>query len=193
MSTTTRPSTRPSRFPTRVLLSAAAIGAAGGLYVIALNYASVFTGAAAFWFYAATIALWALPVLVAQALLQRPGIALLTALLMGLVNAPFVVGGVSQILNFVVAGILIELPFLITLYRRWSTRFFWLAHPISAVLFTALYTYFVVLAFDAPVWWVWILVGVGGILSSFAVTALGQLIAGRLRKAGLGGRTGAAA
>ena len=54
---------RTSRFPTRILLSAAALGAAGGVYVVALNWASVLTGAIAYYIYAATIALWALPVL----------------------------------------------------------------------------------------------------------------------------------
>ena len=63
--------TRPSRFPTRILLSAAALGAAGGVYVVALNWASVLTGAIAYYIYAATIALWALPVFVAQALLRH--------------------------------------------------------------------------------------------------------------------------
>jgi energy-coupling factor transport system permease protein len=177
-----------TRFPTRILLTAAAIGAAGGVYVVALNWLSVLSGAFAYYIYAATIALWALPVFVAQALLKRPGIALLTAVLMGLINAALSPFGAQQLLNFVIVGIVMELPFAVTLYRRWSTRMFWVAHPISALLQSAIYTFTVVLAFpDAPWWALAIAIG-GGIISSFAVTALSQLIVGRLRKAGLGGR-----
>ena len=180
--------TRPSRFPTRILLSAAALGAAGGVYVVALNWASVLTGAIAYYIYAATIALWALPVFVSQALLRRPGIALLTAVIMALINAAFTPFGVQQLANFVVVGLLMELPFAVTLYRRWSKRMFWIAHPISALLQSAIYTVSVILAFEAVPWWALTIAIVGGIISSFVVTWLGQLIAGRLRKAGLGGR-----
>jgi len=177
-----------TRFPTRVLLSAAALGAAGGVYVVALNWASVLTGAIAYYIYAATIALWALPVYVSQALLRRPGIALLTSVIMGLINAAFTPFGVQQLINFVVVGIVMELPFAVTLYRRWSKRFFWIAQPISALLQSAIYTVSVVLAFEAVPAWALVVAIVGGIISSFVVTWLGQLIAGRLRKAGLGGR-----
>jgi energy-coupling factor transport system substrate-specific component len=177
-----------TRFPTRVLLSAAALGAAGGVYVVALNWASVLTGAIAYYAYAATIALWALPVFVAQALLRRPGIALLTSVIMGLINAAFTPFGVQQLMNFVVVGIVMELPFAVTLYRRWSKRFFWVAHPVSALLQSAIYTVSVILAFEAVPWWALAIAIVGGVISSFVVTWLGQLIAGRLRKAGLGGR-----
>jgi len=177
-----------TRFPTRVLLSAAALGAAGGVYVVALNWASVLTGAIAYYIYAATIALWALPVYVSQALLRRPGIALLTSVIMGLINAAFTPFGVQQLTNFVVVGIVMELPFAVTLYRRWSKRFFWIAQPISALLQSAIYTVSVILAFEAVPAWALVVAIVGGIISSFVVTWLGQLIAGRLRKAGLGGR-----
>lgn len=177
-----------SRFPTRVLLSVAAIGAAGGVYVVALNWASVLTGAIAYYFYAATIALWSLPVFVAQALLRRPGVALLTSLIMALINAAFTPFGAQQLANFVIVGVIMELPFAVTLYRRWSTRMFWIAHPISGLLQGAVYTISVVLAFEAVPWWALTIAIVGGVISAFVVTALGQLIAGRLRKAGLGGK-----
>lgn len=181
-------SSRARRFPTRVLLSAAALGAAGAVYISLISLASVFTGAIAYYAYAATIALWALPVLVSQVLLRRPGVALLTALLMGLISAPFIGGSVTHIASFVAVGVLFELPFLITRYRRWSRSMFWVAHPISALVYTALYAVTVFLAYDLPVWWMFAILVVGGIASCVAVTALGQLIGGRLRAAGLGGR-----
>lgn len=174
-----------TRFPTRILLTAAAIGAAGGIYVAALNLIGLAT-AIAYFIYAATIALWALPVLVAQALLKRPGIALLTALIMALINAAVTPNGVAQLQNFVVVGILIELPFLITLYRTWSTRMFWIAHPISSFLVGIVYLLFVYLAApDMPAWQIVVAV-VGAAISAVVVTAAAQLIVGRLRKAGLG-------
>ena len=177
-----------TRFPTRVLLSAAALGAAGGVYVVALNWASVLTGAIAYYIYAATIALWSLPVFVSQALLRRPGVALLTALIMALINAAFTPFGVQQIANFVIVGLIMELPFAVTLYRRWSKRMFWIAHPISALIQGAVYTTTVVLTFSAVPWWALAIAIVGGIVSAFLVTFLGQLISDRLRKAGLGGK-----
>lgn len=177
-----------SRFPTRILLSAAAIGAAGAAYITALSYASVFTGAVAYYVYTASISLWALPILIAQALLRRPGLALLTSALMGLISAPFIGGSLLHILNFVIAGVLFELPFLVTRYRRWDARTFWIAHPLSALAYTAVYAASVVAAFGAPVWWIWIAIVVGAVASALAVTGLAQLIANRLRAAGLGGR-----
>ncbi|MGV3713771.1 ECF transporter S component [Pseudolysinimonas sp.] len=183
---------RPARrFPTRVLLSAAAFGAAGAIYISLISWASVGTGAIAYFFYAATIALWALPVLAAQALLRRPGVGLLTSFLMGLISAPFIGGSAFHILSFVAVGILVELPFAIRAYRDWSRRMFWIGHPLAMAVYTALYAVFVFLAYDVPAAWVLAIIAVVGVASCFAVTALAQLIGGRLRKAGLGGTTAA--
>lgn len=190
----TSPPARPARrFPTRVLLSAAAFGAAGAIYISIISWASVATGAVAYFVYAATIALWALPVLASQALLRRPGVALLTSALVGLISAPFIGGSATHVASFVIVGILVELPFAIRGYRSWSRTLFWIGHPVVMFVYTALYTATVFLAYQVPAWWVVALIAVGGAASSLLVTWLGQLIAGRLRKAGLGGSSGAAA
>lgn len=182
-----------NRFPTRILLSAAAIGAAGGVFVIALNWSSVLAsallGPLAFLVYAATIALWIIPAFLAQALLRRPGIGLLAAVLMGLVNAPFVQGGGQQILNFVVAGVLLELPFLVGLYRTWSPRAVGIRQFITALVFSGVYTYLVFLGFDArtmPAAGIWVAVIVGAVISSGAAPWIAGLLAARLRAAGVG-------
>lgn len=60
------------------------------------------------------------PGVIAQSLLRRPGIALVTATLCGIATAPFIPNGFSYIGAFALIGALQEVPFLIARYRRWD-------------------------------------------------------------------------
>lgn len=187
--------TLASRYSTRLLLSTAAIGAAGGLLVVGLNYAlaPLPPGSLTYSIYAAATPLWALGAFVAMALFRRPGIALLTSVFAGLVNlvSPF---GVAQLVNFLVIGLLLEVPFAVARYRRWSDRFFWIAFPVGALLLSVGYLVPTLVAGAivpseiAP--WVAALLVVATVALALGITALSLRTAASLRKAGISGGPG---
>lgn len=184
-----------SRFSTRRLLSTAAIGAAGGLLTVGLNYALVGLPPSSLTYavYAATIPAWSLGAFVATALFRRPGIALLTSVFAGVINlvSPF---GVAQLVNFLVIGLLLELPFAVARYRRWDDRYLWFALPTGALLLSAGYlasclvTGAIVPSALAP--WLSALLVVLTVGLALGLTALSLRTAAGLRRAGIAGRPG---
>jgi len=184
--TVTEPVVKPRRrnpYTTRLLLTCAAIGAAGGLLVVGLNWISIGSVGFPLFIYGATIGIWVLPQMVGQALLRVPGTGLLISLIMGLVNAPLSAYGFAQIPSVLLFGLLLELPFAILLYRHWSDRVFWIGHPLALVAASS--SYF--LAIDAGVLAPWLTVAMWPIaaVSAIAFTALSLFLARRLRAAGV--------
>lgn len=185
---------RTTRYSTRLLLSAAAVGAAGGILVIIFNYALAWLppSTLAYSVYSATIGVWSLGPLVATALFRLPGIALLTSLFAGLVNlvAP---AGFAQLPNFLIAGILLEIPFAVALYRRWSDRYLRIAIPVGLLLLSIVYFAACVVAdairMDEFLPWLALATAVGTAVEIALVTWLSMQIAERLRRAGLGTRS----
>lgn len=181
------------RYSTRVLLSAAAIGAAGGLVMIGLNLALVAMppSTLAYSVYAATIPLWGLASFVAVAVFRLPGIAFLTTVFSGIVNlaAPF---GFAQFTNVLIAAVIIELPFLVTGYRLWSDRFLKVAFPIASLLLSAVYLAASIIpgAIDPAEFFPWLAIGtaVAAVAVAAALTWASLSIAGRLTRAGFGTR-----
>jgi energy-coupling factor transport system substrate-specific component len=104
-------------------------------------------------------------------------------LVAALVNAPFTPYGVAQIWSSVIFGLILELPFAITLYRTGSRRMFWIAHPLSQLLVIPFY----IVGFDltAFAWWVLAIVVVLALASATFFTWLAQYLAGRLQAAGV--------
>ncbi|MFT4305597.1 MAG: ECF transporter S component [Microbacterium sp.] len=130
-------STRPARrSSTAFLLSCAALAVAGAL----LGTANRFVQAAALVLAPHALALF-LPVAVlapsiALHLLRRPGAGLLTAFLASLVALPFSPSGagVFQAVGSVLVGLLLEAPFAVVRYRRFS----WWGSVLGALLVGAL-------------------------------------------------------
>lgn len=182
---------RRATTPTRLLLSTAAIGAAGGILVVALNYAliAVPPSTLSYSIYTATIGVWALGPLVAMALFRRPGVALLTALFAGVINL-VVPTGLPQLLNFLVGGILIELPFAVLWYRRLGDRAVRIAFPIGMLLMSGVYlsTCLAAGAIRLNEWLPWLAIGtvVGAVAVAAGLTVLATDVAARLRHAGVG-------
>lgn len=174
---------RRNPYTTRYLLTCAAIGAAGGILIVALNWLSIGTGAFALFLYGATFGIWVLPQMVGQALLRVPGTALLISLIMALINAPLSPFGFAQISSALLFGLLLEFPFAILLYRSWSDRHFWIAHPIALVVASSSYFFAIDLGSLSPVLVIgmWVLAAISGV----AFTALSMLLASRLRAAGV--------
>ncbi|MAP63357.1 MAG: hypothetical protein CMH34_06335 [Microbacterium sp.] len=165
-----------SRVSTVYLLTCAAIGVAGGALLWGAGWIAGAVFAVAPFVSVAGAGLWLLPAAVGMRLLERPGTALLIGLLSGLVAFPFL--GASLWWAF-----FIELPFLIVLYRFYTT---W-QYFAGAVAVGLVYPILSWASFDLGS------VPVGLQVTFFALTmasclvgaGLGVLIGDRLRKAGV--------
>lgn len=129
---------------TRLLLSCAAIAVVLGLASIPNAYLFNTLAVTAPWALGAATVMYILPGVLAQAALRRGGVGLLTQLLAGLVATPFVPTGIAAIVAWALLGVLIEVPFLLGLYRYWRAWLFWL----SAVWVAAVYALFWGLYYD---------------------------------------------
>ena len=110
-------------FTTRYLLTVAAIGVAGGLLLIPVNNYAATIAKGVPLLYAPVVGFWLLPVIVSMVLLRRPAAGVLAALFAGLVNVPTTPYGAQAVVTMVMIGVLVELPFAVTLYKRWG---YWL-------------------------------------------------------------------
>ncbi|QEO09424.1 ECF transporter S component [Protaetiibacter larvae] len=174
-----------SPYSTRVFLSAAAIGAAGGVVAIALNwiFLAINTTPLATLIIVAVFGVWVLPGMLAQRLFTAPGIGAFTMLVAALVNAPFTPYGVAQIWSSIIFGVLLEVPFAVTGYRFGGQRMFWIAHPLSQLAVIPFY----LVGFDlaAFAWWVLPVFVLLTLASAAFFTWLAQFLAARLRAAGV--------
>lgn len=169
------------RVSTAYLLTCAAIGVAGGVLLAAGWWVSSVLFVTVPFVSVAVAGLWILPAVIALRLIRRPFAGLLVGLVSGLVLAPFYT--VAAIATTLYWAVFPELPFLVTLYRRWST---WL-HYAGAVLAGVVYPLLAAQSFDlwsmAP-GLVALFVALC-VVSCVAATALGILVADRLRAAGV--------
>lgn len=173
---------RPRRsISTRLLMTCAAIGVAGGIVSIPMVWATVavYTIPLA---HAPIIGLWAVTPVIAMTLLRRPGVGLLTALILGIVNMLnpigwFFVGAMA------LTGVLVEVPFAVTRYRLWHPALFYIgavlgagAHGVGLFMASGLINY--APGFQAAV------VAVA-VASSLCCCWAGRWVASRLRQAGV--------
>ena len=174
------------RFPTAVLLTCAALGVAGAILLGPANWVSTVLSGGLPFVSMGLAGLWLLPSVIALRLLRRPLVGLLVGLLAGLVLVPFSGYGFSSVLTNLWWAAFTELPFLFVLWRYWGT---WM-HYVGAVVVGVVYPLSA---------WAWFNLGAMPVFAQvafFAVTiascvgatALGILIADRLRRAGVGGR-----
>lgn len=122
------------RLTTRFLMACAAIGAATGVLLLPTNFAAAALSAAVPLVYAAMVGVWLVGPIVALAVLRRPGAAVLTMLIAGIINIPTPAGPTAIVTNLMV-GVALELGFLVTLYRIWRPWLFYL----TALLFETWY------------------------------------------------------
>lgn len=181
-----RPARGRVRFPTALLLTCAALGVAGAVLLAPMNWLStLLTGPLPF-LGMGLAGLWLLPSVIALRLLKRPLVGLLVALIAGLVMVPFSGYGFGSVATNLWWAAFTELPFLFVLWRYWGT---WM-HYVGAVAVAIVYPISA---------WAWFDLGSFGLgyqaaffavtmASCVAATALGILIADRLRRAGVGGR-----
>jgi energy-coupling factor transport system substrate-specific component len=119
---------------TRLLLSCAAIGVAAGLLFAMNAWIGGTVAAVAPLLYGFTIGVYFMPGVVAQYLIRRGGVAVLTAGIAGLVSAPLQPIGFWATLIAVAIGLFQELPFLATRYRLWRPWLFWVGAVAAGVV-----------------------------------------------------------
>ena len=169
---------------TRFLMTCAVLGVAGGLLSIGLNWASIGFATAGVIFFGVTVGVWVLPSIVGLALLQRPGTGALVAVLAGLVNAPFTPFGFAQLPTVAMMAVLVELPFLVTLYRVWKPWLFYVGYGILLTAFATLWFVAVDAVMASPA----VLAGLylATAAASLFFVWLALLLTTRLRRAGVG-------
>jgi energy-coupling factor transport system substrate-specific component len=126
---------KSSVLPTRVLLVCAAVGVGTGLVSAGAGYLSIVVSAAVPVLYGLVLGSHVLPGIVAQALLRRPGVAIITHLLAALVSSAF---APAWILRYIGTALLIgaiqEGITAVGRYRNWSTWRFLLSAVIVGVI-----------------------------------------------------------
>ena len=103
------------RATTAYLLTCAAIGVATGLLIIPATAFSTATYATLPPVSALVAGAWVIGFVVAMRLIERPGAAVLTGLISGLVATPLSTTGPTIVITTVMFAAFIELPFLVTL------------------------------------------------------------------------------
>lgn len=171
-----------SGFSTRLLLSCAAIGVAGGILGIPNYHLFTALSVAAPFLMGLAAGLYVLPGVVAQAAFRRPGVGFLTTMLAGVVSAPFTPTGFASVYGWLWIAVIMELPYAVALYRYWRAP---VAYAL-AVGAAGLYTWMWWTYYDMGTYAAWaqallpslLLVGLVG------STWLGRLVAGRLAATG---------
>jgi energy-coupling factor transport system permease protein len=166
------------------MLSCAAIGVGGGLVAAGAGYLAGLVAVVLPALYGITVGSHFLPSVVALALLRRPGVAVITGVIAGLVATAF---APQWFLRYVgtglLVGALIELPFLITRYRRWDAWLYYIAAGFAGLVLGAA----VFVTFDAERFavGVQILYLALFVLSPILFTWVGRLLATALARAGV--------
>ncbi|SDG53747.1 ECF transporter S component [Microbacterium sp. 77mftsu3.1] len=117
------------KITTAYLLTCAAIGVASGIVLTVGWWVSLGLFATVPFASVAIAGLWVMPAVIALRLLNRPFAGLLVGVISGLVLTPF--WTISAVATTVFWSLFPELPFLVTLYRRWST---WLHYAGGAAI-----------------------------------------------------------
>lgn len=177
---------RRFHFPTAILLTCAALGVAGGILLAPANWVSTLLFGGLPFVSVAIAGLWLLPSAIALRLLQRPLVGLLVGLLAGLVIVPFSGYGFGSVATNLWWAAFTELPFLFVLWRYWGT---WL-HYLGAIIVSVVYPIMAWASFDLGSFGLGIQIAFFAVIlaSCVGATALGILIADRLKKAGVGRR-----
>ena len=105
-------------------MTCGALGVALGIVLVPANLLTVAFMTAAPLLVLALMGAWLLPPFTALALLHRPGVGLLTSVIAGLVTVPLTPFGWMGLFQGVMWGVLCEIPFALTRYRRWPTTLF---------------------------------------------------------------------
>lgn len=168
---------------TRLLLTCAAIGVGGGLLFAASGYVALVAASVPV-VYGLTVGVYFLPGVIAQSLLRRGGVALLTGAIAGLAAAAFAPQWFFRSFGTGLAiGLLQELPFALSRYRYWKAWVYYLAASIAGIVFGI--GVFIGIGLEHVGGWLNIVYFGLFVLSPVIFTWLGRLIADRLDRTGV--------
>lgn len=123
----------PKLLSTRTLLVCAALGVVCGIFAQLSRVLGLVIQATVPWLSFPAPLPWFLGAMIAAALFRRPGVAIMTSFVGMIVS----VGG-----PVLTGGLIIELVFLITRYRKWNPSLFFIAAALIAVMnFGFMYLY----------------------------------------------------
>lgn len=184
----TADTTRPTKAPlsTRTLLTCVAIAVVVSLLNTPAGWLSVATSAAFPPAFLAVSGLQIIGPVIALRLLSRGGVGLLTSALVGLIGVftgPYGWGAMAVMMF----GAIAEIPFLVNLYRRWSTWRYYVAAVLAGVIYTP--SLFAAFDYASLQTWIQILTIAAPTLSMVLFTWLGLLVARGLQRAGVGPKT----
>ncbi|KAF2420650.1 ECF transporter S component [Microbacterium sp. B35-30] len=177
-----------TRISTSVLLTCAAIGVATGVLQAGAGALSGFVSAGAPILYGLVLGVHVLPGVVAQELLRRPWVALITHLVAALVASAVVPLWIGRYIGTaLLIGALQELIAAASRYQRWEPwRFFLSAVIVGAVIAVAIWFAADVTRF--PLWGQIVYVALF-IVGPVAWTGVGLAIGAALRRAGVARRS----
>jgi energy-coupling factor transport system substrate-specific component len=177
-----------TRISTSVLLTCAAIGVATGVLQAGAGAISGFVSAGAPILYGLVLGVHVLPGVVAQELLRRPWVALITHLVAALVASAVVPLWIGRYIGTaLLIGGLQELIAAASRYQRWEAwRFFLSAVIVGAVIAVAIWFAADVTRF--PLWGQIVYVALF-VVGPVAWTAVGLAIGSALRRAGVARRS----
>lgn len=172
-----------TRYSTRLLMICAAIGVAGGVVYAVNAYVGGTVVAALPMFYGAIIAVYFLPGAIAQALLQRPMVAILTSLVAALVSLPVQPNFARALGGALLVGGLQEAVFALTRYRYWRTWVFVLSSAVAGLVIGVALHIMLNLSITAP--WVQITQLVASTCAPVLATLLGIAVARAVARTGV--------
>lgn len=121
-------------YSTRLLMTCAAIGVAGAVLFTVNAWVGGTVANLVPFLYGLTIGLYFVPGALAQALIQRGGVGLLTTAFAGLAASPFQPLFFGAFLISLAIGALQEIPFLTGRYRHWRTWIFLVGSIVSGLI-----------------------------------------------------------
>lgn len=174
--------TRP--FNTRTIMTSAALGVAFGIVLIPVMMYNLAVTATLPVLAAAGYGVWGMAALVPIALQRRFGVGILASTVAGFVAGPVSGYGWAMGLMMLVWGLLMELPFIVTRFRRFSVWMFVIAGLIIGVL-SAAFSY-VPLGMEEMALGAVLFICASSVVSSVVCAVLSYVIARGLSKAGIG-------
>lgn len=171
-------------FSTRLLMTCAAIGVGSGIVFTVAGFVNGIVAAAAPIVYGLSIGVYFLPGVIAQSLLRRPGVALITSLIAGLVGSAVNPAFIMRYLATGLAiGLLQELPFAVSKYRYWRAWVFYVSAAVMGVVFGG--GVFIAVGMEHFVGWANLVYFGMFAVSPVLFTWLGRVIAAGLNKTGV--------
>ncbi len=181
---TPQPASRRShRTATRTMLTAVSLGSAVGVVLIPFNFVNIALNSTMPVLSAVSYGVFCLGALIPLAVLRRPGTGILGSAAAGIVSSlsPY---GLMAAVTMTIMGLLLELPFLVTRYRRFGMPMFLISGTIIGAVICLLTYFGLNMAVMArPILVMVLLAQLVSVIAGFAVSLL---VARALGRAGIG-------